>query len=74
MKKERLSQTQMILMHLQEYGTITSVEAMQNYGIMRLASRIKDLKRQGIDIISETVRSHNRFGDPVRFSQYRLAE
>lgn len=72
--KNKLTQTQMILMHLQDYGTITSIEAMQNYGIMRLASRINDLKRQGIDIVSETVTSHNRFGEPVRFAKYSLAE
>ena len=53
----KLTQNQMILMHLQDYGSITSIEAMQQYGIMRLASRINDLKREGYNIVSETMKS-----------------
>lgn len=40
-----MTQCEMILKHMEECGTITSWEAMQEYGIMRLASRITDLKR-----------------------------
>jgi hypothetical protein len=64
----------MILMHLQDYGSITSIQAMQEYGIMRLASRINDLKREGYNIVSETMKSHNRFGETVHYSVYRLKE
>lgn len=70
----KLTQNQMILMHLQDYGSITSIEAMQEYGIMRLASRINDLKREGYNIVSETMKSKNRFGETVHYSVYRLKE
>lgn len=70
----KLTQNQMILMHLQDYGSITSIEAMQEYGIMRLASRINDLKREGYNIVSETMKSKNRFGETVHHSVYRLKE
>lgn len=70
----KLTQNQMILMHLQDYGSITSIQAMQEYGIMRLASRINDLKREGYNIISETMKSKNRFGETVHYSVYRLKE
>lgn len=70
----KLTQNQMILMHLQDYGSITSIEAMQEYGIMRLASRINDLKREGYSIVSETMKSKNRFGETVHYSVYRLKE
>lgn len=70
----KLTQNQMILMHLQDYGSITSIEAMQEYGIMRLASRINDLKREGYNIVSETMKSKNRFGETVHYSVYRLRE
>ncbi len=36
-----MTQCQRILRHLKDYGSITSVEAMREYGIMRLASRIR---------------------------------
>ena len=45
-----MSQKDDILFHLQEYGSITPMEALNEYGCFRLASRIHDLKRDGIDI------------------------
>lgn len=42
-----MNQCETILRHLRDYGSITSLEAMQEYGIMRLASRISDLKKIG---------------------------
>ena len=35
-----MNQTERILRHLQTFGAITSLEAIQDYGILRLASRI----------------------------------
>ena len=36
-----------IMRHLKENGTITQLEALREYGIMRLASRISELKKRG---------------------------
>lgn len=70
-----MKQTDVILQHLEKYGSITPLEALNRYGIMRLASRISDLKKDGVLIGSETVRSENRYGEPVRYSRYfRKAE
>lgn len=43
------TQCEKILRHLKDYGSITSLEAMQEYGIMRLASRINDLRQGGVE-------------------------
>lgn len=69
---QRMTQCEKILDHLQEYGTITPLEAMAEYGCMRLASRITDLKRRGYAISSEMGKSKNRNGETVRFAVYRL--
>lgn len=37
-------QKERILQHLTDFGSITSAEAMQDYGIMRLASRVDELR------------------------------
>ena len=42
-----MNQTERILRHLQTFGAITSLEAIQDYGILRLASRISELKKRG---------------------------
>lgn len=36
--------------HLRDYGSITPLDAMREYGIMRLASRISDLRKGGVNI------------------------
>lgn len=69
-----MTQCERILRHMQDYGGITSAEAMTEYGIFRLASRICDLKKQGYIIAAETVRGKNRYGEPMHYSRYTLAE
>jgi hypothetical protein len=59
---------------MKDYGSITSMEAVNEYGIMRLASRINDLRAQGIAISSETVSGKNRYGETTHYAVYRLAE
>lgn len=68
------SQCNTIVAHIKEHGSITSLEAMSKYGIMRLASRITDLRRRGVSIVAETVTGENRDGRTVRYSKYKLLE
>ena len=70
----KLTQCERILRHLEDYGSITSLEAMSEYGIMRLASRISDLKDQGYPIVSERVTGKNRYEETTSYSVYRLAK
>ena len=67
-----LTQKERIIRHLKDKGTLTSLEAMQEYGIMRLTSRVCELKDQGYLIRSEFVSSTNRYNEAVSFSKYSL--
>lgn len=69
-----MTQCELIYRHLKDYGSITSLEAMQEYGIMRLASRISDMKKSGVAIRAETVNGKNRYGEKTSFSRYFLSE
>ena len=69
-----MTQCERVLRHLNDNGSITALEAMQEYGIMRLASRISDLKNMGYEITSITETSKNRYGEAVHYSKYMLAE
>ena len=71
---KKLSQKQKVLRHLKQIGSITSLEAFNDYAIMRLTSRICELKDEGYDIKSELVSSQNRFKEKVSFSKYTLNE
>ena len=70
----KISQCDRILRHLRDYGSITSLEAINEYGILRLASRINDLKRKGYTITSEMMVGENRYKEKVHYSVYRLIE
>ena len=65
-----MTQTEKVLRHLEEFGSITPLEALDQYGIMRLGARIWDLRHMGMAIRSEDVRGQNRFGEPTRYARY----
>lgn len=69
-----MNQLQRIIRHLQMFGSITALEAMQEYGIMRLAARIADLKKKGYKFKHERIGSINRFGEKVYFTKYILVK
>ena len=68
----KTTQCDKVMRHLEDHGSITSIEAFNEYGILRLASRINDLRAQGIAIVSETATGKNRYGETTRYSVYRL--
>ena len=68
------TQAQRVLDYMTEVGSITQLEALNELGVMRLASRISDLRRQGFDIISKTVPVVNRYGETCHIKCYRLNE
>lgn len=65
------TQCEMILDYMKDYVSITPAEAMAEFGCMRLASRICDLKRTH-RIKTETVYALNRYGRTVSFARYSL--
>ena len=58
-----MTQNEKVLRHLQEHGSITPLDALKEYSIMRLASRISDLKRMDIKITSKIETSKNSYGE-----------
>ena len=70
----KVTQCQRILDYMDQFGSISTLEAFRDLGVARLASRIHDLKNMGYHIKSETKSSKNRFGEITHFKAYRLAE
>lgn len=66
----RKNQNNRILQHLLVHGTITQSQA-DDLKVRRLSARIFDLRKDGIDIVTETIYGKNEYG-PTRFAQYRL--
>lgn len=68
----KVSQCERILAYLDDFGSITTLEAFRDLGIARLASRIHDLKRRGYIFERDFVESKNRYGETVRYMRYSL--
>lgn len=73
MKNSNPTQAQRVLDYIDEFGSITQLEALRDLGVMRLASRISDLKRMGYPIESDMESVKNRFGEQCKIKRYRLA-
>lgn len=67
-----LTQNQRILDYLDSHGSITQLDASRELGIMRLASRISDLRRKGYHIDSKMDIVTNRYGEKCRVKRYSM--
>lgn len=47
-----MSQIKDIARHLAEHGSITALEALEEFGCFRLAARIYDIRSKGIDVMA----------------------
>lgn len=68
------TQKDAVLWHLGNHGTITSWEAIKEYGVTRLAAIIFNLKEEGYGIASIPENKKNRFGRTVVISKYKYVE
>lgn len=71
--KQASTHNQLIRQRLLEGGSITGLEALRDFGCYRLASRISNLRREGLDIVKTMETGINRVtGKPVTFARYSL--
>ena len=68
------TQCETILKHIRVFGSITALEAQRAYGIMRLASRISDLRKRGYSFRVATETGKNRYGDSTSYARYFLLD
>ena len=68
-----MTQKERIRKYLDDFGSITPMEAMSDLSIMRLAARISEMVRSGEPIITEWETSQNRYGQSTRYARYRRA-
>ena len=70
----KASQCDKIIAHIKEHGSITPLEALREFGCMRLASRMSDLKRRGYSVKSVMESSKNKKGETVSYARYTICE
>ncbi len=66
------TQTERVLDYINDFGSITQMDALNDLGVMRLASRISDLKKMGYPITSSIEPVKNRYGEVCRIKRYSM--
>ena len=68
------TQNDRILSYIGMFGSINQIQALSDLGVMRLASRINDLKRMGFPIRKRMVPCKNRYGENVSYAEYYMED
>lgn len=68
---DKKTQNDKILEYMKENGSITALEAVRNFGCLRLAARISDLRKMGNVIERELIMVPTRTGK-TRVAEYSL--
>ncbi len=68
-----MTQKDKVLAYMQQYGSITPLDAMREFSCMRLGARIADLKADGYDIRTELRAGKNKFGEATHWASYSIA-
>lgn len=72
MGNSKPTQAQRVLDYIDQFGSITQYEALKDLGIMRLASRVSELNKQGHHITGRMISVKNRFGESCYVKQYTM--
>ena len=74
MDNTRPTQCQRLIDYMSIHGSVTQIEALSELGILRLASRISELRRKGYAISREMVTVTNRFNEKCKVASYKLID
>lgn len=67
-----MTQKELIIKYMEDFGSITTIEAFTDLGITKLTTRISELRKDGYIIASKKIDKKNRYGKPVKFNRYWL--
>lgn len=65
------NQQNQIVRYMRKHGSITQLEALQ-FGCLRLAAQIANLRKAGFDILAERVKVEKADGTNVSVARYSL--
>ena len=69
-----MNQSEKIKNYMEQFGSITSMEAFRDLGITRLSARMMEIENQGVPLERSSETSLNRFGEKVHFTRYSFAK
>lgn len=69
-----MTQKELILNYIADFGSITPMEAYSDLGITKLATRISEMRKEGMEFKIETIKGRNRYGKATRYARYSFPD
>ena len=69
-----MTQSERIIQYIADFGSISPMEAFRDLGITKLATRISEMRRGGIEFEKCREKSTNRYGETVHYMRYTLKQ
>ena len=69
-----MTQREQIIQYIKDFGSITPMDAFYDLGITKLATRISEMRKDGIEFNIEIVKYKNKYNKPARYARYSLCE
>lgn len=74
MSHSRPTQCDRVIEYIKDFGSITTLEAFTELGIVRLGARISELRKNGVKIEDKTETVKNRYGEKCHIKRYYIKE
>lgn len=72
--EEEMTQSERVMKYIDEFGSISSMEAFADLGITRLSARVFELEKKGVRFNRKQEAAKNRYGEKVYYTRYSIAE
>ena len=69
-----MTQHEMILNYITDFGSITPMQAFGDLGITKLSTRISEMRKEGTEFKIEMLKGKNRYGKTIRYARYSFPE
>ena len=67
-----MNQRDRVIEYINEFGSITALEAVRDLGILQLSARLCELEKRGYRFDKKQESSLNRYGEKVYYTRYSL--
>ena len=74
MSNSRPTQCERIIEYINKFGSITTLEAFTELGVVRLGARISELRKNGVQIADKPETVKNRYGEKCHIKRYYIKE
>ena len=69
-----MTQHELIVKYIADFGSITPMEAFGELGITKLSTRISEMRKKGSEFKIEMLKGKNRYGKPIRYARYSFPD